>query len=99
MKSFMTYCLGCIALSGFAQNVTLKGHVAGKDGESLPLAHVLVVEDSTVRICDPKGIFTLTREPGHITLRISYTGYETQQTTLDLRRDTEIGRASCRERV
>lgn len=88
MKSFMTYCLGCIALSGFAQNVTLKGHVAGKDGESLPLAHVLVVEDSTVRICDPKGIFTLTREPGHITLRISYTGYETQQTRLDLRRDT-----------
>src|SRR5690606_16001407 len=89
MKSFMMFCLGCVAFSGFAQKVTLKGRVSG-NGESLPLAHVLVVEDSTVRICDANGNFVYSTEPGVVTLHISYTGYETHQTTLSLRCDTVV---------
>jgi hypothetical protein len=89
MKSFLMFCLGCVAFSGFAQTITLKGRVSG-NGEPLPLAHVLIVEDSTVRICDSDGNFVYHRKPGLVTLRISYTGYETHQSTLRLRRDTVV---------
>src|SRR5690606_292401 len=43
-----------------------------------------------VHICDEDGEFVYRRKPGPVTLRISYTGYESHQTTFRLRRDTVV---------
>ena len=90
MRRFLPVCLIFAALSGFAQKITLKGHVGHVEGEALPAAHVIVLEDSAVHICDAKGNFVCRATPGKLTLRISFTGYETYQTTIEALRDTAL---------
>lgn len=88
MRRILPVCFLFLSLSGIAQEIRLKGHVATTEGESLPSAHVMVVEDSTVLICDHRGNFSYNTKPGKITFRVSYTGYETIHTILDIQRDT-----------
>lgn len=90
MRGLLPACFLFVTLTGLAQEVTLKGRVTSAGGESLPSAHVMVLEDSTVLICDLKGNFVHRTAPGKITMRISYTGYETLHTTIHARRDTSL---------
>lgn len=90
MRRFLPVFIFFFSFAANAQQVRLKGHVATPGGESLPSAHILVVDDSTVLICDLSGNFVHYVPPGKVNLRISYTGYETLHATFRIHSDTSI---------
>jgi hypothetical protein len=71
-----------------AQQVVLRGLVKEKNGESLPLATVLVLPDSILVSTGPDGKFAARFKSGTKRVVISYTGYQTLTTKLRVKRDT-----------
>lgn len=72
-----------------AQQVRLKGVVKDTQGERLPFANVLL-PDSIYAPSDINGNFSTQVAAGTINIRITYTGYEILQRSLQLRRDTTV---------
>jgi hypothetical protein len=92
MKAGFTILFILVATAGFAQKVKLTGTVKEKgSGQSLPLAHVLVLPDSINTVADDKGVFNITLQPGNKTIVISYVGYVTaRHTNLLVMRDVTM---------
>ena len=84
------YCFFLLVSSGtlLAQQVALDGLVKSEDGESLPVASVLLLPDSIVTSSDSRGAFRVYASPGHKRIIITYTGFETLTTALYLKGDT-----------
>lgn len=90
MLRILPVCFLFLSIAGIAQEIRVKGRVATPDGERLPSAHVFVLPDSTVLICDFNGNFVYRTLPGRISFRVSYTGYEPLHMSLEIERDTLI---------
>jgi hypothetical protein len=71
-----------------AQQVVLRGLVKEKNGESLPLATVLVLPDSVLVSSGTDGKFSARFRSGTKRIVISYTGYQTLTTRLRVKHDT-----------
>lgn len=89
-RRFFLSLLLCFPVLLLAQGVKLKGQVKEVEGQRLPLAHILVLPDSTVVPTDVEGFFSIRLPAGKKDIRITYTGYEGYQTTLWLQRDTTL---------
>ncbi len=74
----------------YAQTVELQGKVKDKEGQALPLAHILILPDSTMVPSTLEGTFLVSLSPGRKEFRISYTGYEVYRTTIALKTDTAV---------
>ena len=59
-----------LAATGFAQNITVNGHVEDATGEP--------IIGATVRVVGQQGDFTIDAPQG-ATISVSYIGYETQE--------------------
>lgn len=73
-----------------AQQIVVSGFVRDTDGESLPLATVLMLPDSVATSADAAGRFRMTVRPGEKEVIISYTGYETLRRAIIVRRDSTM---------
>ena len=84
MRAALLFCLvAVISLSVSAQNVTVKGTVTDKTGETVIGASVVQKGNTgTGTITDIDGNFTLS-VPAHSTLVFSYVGMKTQEVALN----------------
>lgn len=73
-----------------AQKSTITGMIQDSDGTKLPLAHIMVLPDSTITTSDTNGFFSVTTERTDISLAVSYTGYHTSKISLVLKKDTTV---------
>ena len=73
---------------------TISGVVSDNDGIPLPGATIVIQGTSTGVTTDFDGNFTISADNGDV-LVVSFVGYENSLVTVG----SEIGRASCRERV
>ena len=73
-----------------AQTLKLKGLVNDREGQRLPLAHVLILPDSTAVAADLNGIFSVRLKPGKKQITVTYTGYEVYQAAFRLQKDSSI---------
>lgn len=68
-----------------AQEATVEGQVLdGSMGGPLPDANVQVAETMNGTITDGNGMYSLTVEPGTVTLKASFTGYESTTQTVEV---------------
>jgi hypothetical protein len=74
----------------FGQTVALQGQVEDTDGQRLPLAHILILPDSTIVATALDGTFSTSLPQGTKNITISYTGYEVYRGTLKLEGDTSF---------
>lgn len=70
--------------------VTLKGIVREKRGESLPQAHLRVLPDSIDAVANDRGVFELKLSRGDKQINASFVGFKTQSFSLFLRSDTSL---------
>ncbi|MEX2234753.1 MAG: TonB-dependent receptor [Cyclobacteriaceae bacterium] len=73
-----------------AQKASLTGVVKNAEGENLPLANVLVLPDSAIASADKDGRFVILAKKGKIEIIITYTGFETINSKIELHSDTTI---------
>jgi len=66
------------AQMAFAQTGKITGKVTDSNGESIPGANVLLVENSRGAATNANGMYTINNvEPGTYTLRVSFVGFQT----------------------
>lgn len=69
------FAIGC-----FAQTTLIEGRVAGGDGKPLPDAYVSIPFKGLTALTDRNGKFQVSGKlEGSITIRISYSGYKTNE--------------------
>ncbi|MEE4178270.1 MAG: TonB-dependent receptor plug domain-containing protein [Bacteroides sp.] len=75
--------------------ISIKGKVAGQQGEFLPAALVEVTNVTTGRTLGTTttldGSFEITTEPGQFTIKISYLGYEDKILDITANQNTDLG--------
>ncbi|HLO61154.1 MAG TPA: TonB-dependent receptor [Bacteroidales bacterium] len=85
---FILLVLACLSWQAGAQ-VSVKGTIRGGNQEVLAGAHVFLNKSRTTT--DVNGVFSLTGlDPGNYNLTVSYIGYNSYETGLNLRKDTVI---------
>ena len=87
---WLSLILILLSVSLTAQSIRIKGEVQDEAKGDLPLAHIVILPDSTITIADYRGRFSATVEPGAKRFIISYTGYQTADKRLIIARDTTI---------
>lgn len=88
--TFLTALL--LALCSFAtaqQEITVKGHIQDKQGNSLPGVSVKIKGTSRGTASQPDGNFTLQVAPNAV-LELSYVGYESQQVAVNGRTQISV---------
>ncbi|HEU5290110.1 MAG TPA: TonB-dependent receptor, partial [Cyclobacteriaceae bacterium] len=90
MKTVSTIVAICFPLLVTAQHVSVNGQVRDKNGDSLPLANIILLPDSVSAATDTDGYFSLSATTGPKQFIISYTGYQSIQRTIFLKNDTTI---------
>ncbi|WP_222597085.1 SusC/RagA family TonB-linked outer membrane protein [Chitinophaga pinensis] len=88
--TFLTALL--LALWSFAmaqQDVTVKGHIQDKQGNSLPGVSIKIKGTAKGTASQPDGNFTI-QAPSNAILELSYVGYETQDFSLEGRTQVSI---------
>lgn len=90
MKISLTIVAFCLPLFAAAQHATVSGSVRDKNGETLPLAHIILLPDSVTSIADTNGFFFLSVPLGPKQFIISYTGYQSLQRSFILKKDTTV---------
>ena len=90
MRGLFTLLVCCIAVAGMAQQVSVRGVIKDKNGEALPLAHIIVYPDTLITQADAIGNFSLKTFAGTKKFLVSYTGYESVELSFVLKRDTTI---------
>jgi hypothetical protein len=83
-------CFVLLASLTVSGQVTLKGSVGDRDGERLPLAHIVVFPDSLTTTSNSAGVYTLTLAPGEKLMQVSYVGYKSVNISIKLRIDTVV---------
>ncbi len=73
-----------------AQFLNVKGVVHNALDGDLPLAHIVILPDSTTAISDYRGRFAIAVLPGDKQFIISYTGYKTADRYITITRDTTL---------
>lgn len=73
-----------------AQGVTVTGIVKDKSGQSLPLANVLLLPDSSVATADQNGHVEIRTESGAKKIIVTYTGFEALTRKLFVDSDTAL---------
>ncbi len=73
-----------------AQEVEIRGTIRDTQGESLPLANLVILPDSVLASTDISGTYAARISAGQKTLRLSYTGYEPIVTSGAVHADTTI---------
>jgi hypothetical protein len=89
-KSGWCVMLLLLQITTFAQQVTVRGTVRDKSGETLPLAHVIMLPDSLTAVADTNGKFSITISKGLKRMVISYTGYDAFNSEFRVMNDTTI---------
>jgi hypothetical protein len=79
-----------LQVAAYAQQATVRGTVRDKNGEFLPLAHIIVLPDSLTAVADSNGKFSITLPKGAKRMVISYTGYDLFNSELKVNGDTTI---------
>src|SRR5574344_2281676 len=109
MRKFTTICLSImlllvttLAASAQSGKYVVQGVVNDQTG--LPVMGAAVIEVGTMNgtATDAAGHYTLTVQSAQSVVEVSFFGYKTVQrvaSSTDLKQLTQIGRASCRERV
>jgi hypothetical protein len=94
MRIFLTILFALFAAASFAQQVRqviVDGTVKEKgEGQSLPLAHILVLPDSLNAITDETGNFSISVPEGNKTFVVSYVGYATLRQTVRANRNVSV---------
>lgn len=90
MRDLFYILLFVCSVPAFAQNVAVKGIVKDDDGESLPMATVLILPDSAVTSADGSGFFTVVTTPGRKSIVVTYTGFQRLDRELQVSGDTLI---------
>src|SRR5688572_25429518 len=70
--------------------VELRGEVKDESGEKLSFANVLLLPDSVIVPADYEGEFKINLTAGEKQVVISYTGFETIRSSLNLKTDTSV---------
>ncbi len=78
----------CFCFSSAAQQVLITGNVRADTGETLPLAHLIILPDSLTYVSESGGRFAIRVPRGQKTLLISFTGYTSQRLQFSALRDT-----------
>ena len=78
----------CFCFSSAAQQVLITGNVRADTGETLPLAHLIILPDSLTYVSESDGRFAIRVPRGQKTLLISFTGYTSQRLQFSALRDT-----------
>lgn len=76
-----------LPLSTIAQKFNVGGIVKDGEGNTMPMATVLLIPDSAYTTSDENGAFSLSVRAGNVSLIVSYTGYESHKKTFVLRKD------------
>lgn len=79
-----------LPVSVLGQTVSIQGTVSDTGAEKLPFAHIVILPDSVISLSDERGNFKLKIKPGTVTVQVSYTGYQTHNQSLRVRRDTTV---------
>lgn len=90
MKAHCILILCLSPLISIAQIAELKGIVRDKQGDFLPMAHIMVLPDSLTAIADLDGTFQLRMPHGEKQVIISYTGYQVLTTTVNVQGDISL---------
>jgi hypothetical protein len=90
VKAVSTIVAICLPLLVAAQHVSVMGLVRDKNGDSLPLAHIIVLPDSIASATDANGYFSISAQRGAKQFIVSYTGYQSLQLSFHLENDTTI---------
>jgi len=90
VKILLSVLLFLYSLAGFAQQAALRGKVKSSGGEILPLASILVQPDSIIASADSEGRFFIQAQKGWKDVTITYTGFESLHTRINLRSDSTI---------
>jgi hypothetical protein len=77
-------------LAGWSQANSIQGQVKDTGSVKLPFSHIMMLPDTLVALSDEDGNFSLKVKPGPITIRVSYTGYETYIQSFTVNSDTTI---------
>ena len=85
------------ALSMMAQERSMTGFVRSDQGETLPMATILILPDSLMLTSDGEGRFVVSIAEGIKRVRISYTGYQTLLTQVVIASDTVVNLAMVPE--
>lgn len=81
--------LMCFYISN-SQSYKVSGTVYTSEGNILPFASVLVVENAVGASANNNGVYALTLPKGKYTLRCQHVGFSGQDVVIDLDRDKEI---------
>ncbi|MEZ4974460.1 MAG: TonB-dependent receptor [Cyclobacteriaceae bacterium] len=86
------YVMLCMLLPGWisAQTFHISGIVREERKDALPLAHIIVLPDSTTTVTDNRGKFLVNLVRGEHTFITSYTGFRTLTTRINITSDTTI---------
>jgi hypothetical protein len=90
MRLVTTLSLLLVALSAYAQNVTVSGYLLSqKGGEAIPSGSLLLDQVPKTK-SNAYGYFSFAAPPGRYALRVEAPGYLTYTLALNLRRDTTL---------
>jgi len=93
-KIALTLFMLCSFIATFAQrgeqNHVITGNVVDEQGNALPEASVYVLGTTAGIATNAKGEFALRIKEGKYTLRISFTGYSTQEHDIDVPQNTTL---------
>ena len=90
MRVITAIVLFCLPFLAAGQHVSVNGSVRDKNGDSLPLAHIILLPDSISAAADVDGKFSISATRGVKQFIISYTGYQALQLSFTLKNDTTI---------
>jgi hypothetical protein len=90
VKSLFIIATLCLPVFVTAQQVSVSGVVRDKKGDTLPLANIIILPDSSKAVADPNGKFFIKTFPGSKQFIVSYTGYQSFQESFVLHRDTTV---------
>ncbi|HFX18145.1 MAG TPA: TonB-dependent receptor, partial [Flavobacteriales bacterium] len=74
----------------WGQDVKISGKITDENGQALMGANVSLIELSLHQSTDEDGAFMFKVKPGSYTLRVSYTGYKSQDIKIMAQRDTYL---------
>src|SRR5689334_24938204 len=82
--------IGCCISVAVTAQISVRGVISDKTGETLPLAHVIVLPDSVIAEADVDGNFSVSIKPGYKQFQVSFTGYQSMEISFLLKRDTTL---------
>lgn len=87
MKIFLAACIFLFTSFAYSQEVRISGHITGSDSSSVAGAAIVIQGTTLGTTTDRNGFYKINRiTPGTYSLRISFVGYETLETTVEIRK-------------